>query len=331
MDLYDAGIRLILFLQGWGDWLFAPMQFFTFLGSEQFFLIIAPAIYWCLDARLGVRLSFFLLLSSSLNLTFKLFGHTPRPYWYDPQVRALVAESTFGIPSGHSQTAVVIWETLAAYLRRNWAWSLALLAIILIGLSRMVLAVHFPTDVIAGWLIGAALLWLLSALWKPAEDWVRRRPLWQQISASLAVSILMVLASFLARAALGDWQVPVEWVENAQKALPGSEPIHPLALSNTFTSAGAFFGIAAGLALIQRRGGYQPNGTAWQRAACLAIGVMVVLAIWMGLGAIFPDGENWLSYGLRFIRYTLVGLWGIWLAPLVFFRLGLAKPKSGIS
>lgn len=329
MDLLDAGIRLIQALQALGDWLAVPMQAISFLGSEEFFLIVAPAIYWCVDARLGIRLGLFLLLSASLNYTFKMAWHAPRPYWYTTQVHALASESSFGIPSGHAQTSVLIWETLAGYFRRNWAWSVGLLVIILIGISRMFLGVHFPTDVIAGWLIGAALLWALSALWEPAAEWARKRPLWGQIGAGLAVSLLLILATVLARLAVGDWQMPAEWVENARIAFPEGEPIEPLAISSAFTSAGAFFGMAAGLALIQRRGGYQPGGSAWQRLACLAIGLVVNLILWRGLGLVFPQGETIVAFAFRFLRYTLVGLWVAWLAPLVFTRLGLVKSYLG--
>jgi membrane-associated phospholipid phosphatase len=325
MELYDSGIRLIQALQALGGWLTAPMQFFSFLGSEQFFLVIAPAIYWCVDASLGIRLGLFLLISSNLHLTFKLVGHAPRPYWYDPGVRAFAAESTFGIPSGHSQTAVVVWETLAARIRRNWAWWGAILVIFLIGVSRLYLAVHFPTDVIAGWAIGAALLWVLSAVWKSTAGWAKALPLWQQIAAGLGFSILLVLAAILARAALGSWQVPAEWIENAQHAFPEGEPIDPLALSNTFTSAGTIFGMLAGLALIHQRGGFQPDGEPWQKLARFALGLAGMLAIYLGLGAVFPRGEYLLAYLLRFLRYGLLGLWVVWLAPLVFYRLGLAK------
>ncbi len=99
----DWGIPIIAWLQGLGEGLKAPMQLFTFLGTEEFFLVVMPAILWCLDAALGIRLGFILLASDGLNGTLKLAFGWPRPYWVSDQVRALASESSFGIPSNPSK------------------------------------------------------------------------------------------------------------------------------------------------------------------------------------------------------------------------------------
>jgi hypothetical protein len=51
---------------------------------------------------------------------------------------------------------------------------------------------------------------------------------------------------------------------------------------------------------------------------------MGVIALWYGLGAVLPRGEEWLPLLLRFLRYSLVGLWVTGAAPWVFVRLNLA-------
>jgi hypothetical protein len=48
-----------------------------------------------------------------------------------------------------------------------------------------------------------------------------------------------------------------------------------------------------------------------------------ILALYLGLGQIFPRNADLLSYILRFVRYTLIGLWVAWLGPLVFEKLKL--------
>jgi hypothetical protein len=52
--------------------------------------------------------------------------------------------------------------------------------------------------------------------------------------------------------------------------------------------------------------------------------------IYVGLGMIFPDEPNLLDYSLRFLRYSLVGFWAIWLAPFIFVKLGLAQPRRAV-
>ena len=49
-SIWDSGIHFILWLQGLGHWLQAPMAGFTFLGTEQFYLLIMPVLLWCVDA-----------------------------------------------------------------------------------------------------------------------------------------------------------------------------------------------------------------------------------------------------------------------------------------
>lgn len=53
-NLLNGGIPCVLYLQGLGGWLLKPMKFFSLLGYEEFFLFVAPAVYWCVDAGLGL-------------------------------------------------------------------------------------------------------------------------------------------------------------------------------------------------------------------------------------------------------------------------------------
>ncbi len=328
MNIWDWGIQTIMWLQGLGSWLVAPMKAFSFLGNEEFFLMVAPAIYWCVDAALGLRIGLFLMLSAGTNTIIKLALHAPRPYWYSPSVRAFTAEGSFGIPSGHAQNAVNVWGTLAAGLRRRWFWVSATLVILLIGLSRLYLGVHFPTDVLAGWLIGILLLWFLLKLAAPVDRWIQNHSLPAGLAAAFCLALALILAGALMRLSLSGWSLPSEWVENARNALPDADPIAPLAISGLITNAGAFFGLAAGALILRRRGGFDAGGPPWKRTVRYFVGVAGVLVLYMGLGAIFPRGESLLPYILRFIRYSLVGLWVTWLAPLAFYALKLADEKK---
>ena len=176
MDFLTAnGIDLVILIQGLGDWLVAPMRFFTFLGSEDFFFLILPAIYWCIDSALGLRIGYILIISNGLSFIFKLAFAGPRPYWINPQVQALTYESSFGVPSGHAQNAVSIWGLMAHRIGKSWAYALGFGIALLIGFSRLVLGMHFPHDVLAGWLIGGVLLWTFARLWHPVSAWLGRQ------------------------------------------------------------------------------------------------------------------------------------------------------------
>jgi len=94
------------------------------------------------------------------------------------------------------------------------------------------------------------------------------------------------------------------------------------------TSAGTFFGLAAGAAWIALRGGYQASGSVEQRIMRYIIGAIGILILWMGLGEVFPRNPDLISYVLRYFRYTLVGFWVTAGAPWLFFRFKLVRyPK----
>jgi undecaprenyl-diphosphatase len=80
----------------------------------------------------------------------------------------LVAVHNLSYPSGHSANAMLVYLVLALMLvedprRRTWCIAAALLLAALVGTSRVVLGVHWPSDVLGGWAFGA--LWAIVVLW----------------------------------------------------------------------------------------------------------------------------------------------------------------------
>lgn len=323
-SLFDIGIRLILFIQNF-SWLEAPMRFFSFLGSEYFFLFVLPVIYWCIDSALGFRVGVILLFTGGLNDILKMVMRGPRPYWLSTQVKTFSAESSFGAPSGHSQSSTVVWGALADHFGKAWAWIVAIIIIFLIGFSRMFLAVHFPHDVLIGWILGALTLWPFIALWNSVAAWAKQKSFLQQIVLALTVSLVMVLFGGLAFYGLHGYVLPQEWMTNALRA--GDPLPAPVSMDVTLTSAGTLFGLLAGLAWINRRGGYQVSGPVGKRILSFVIGLIGVLILYLGLKLVFPSGDWPAAYFFRYLRYALVGFWISGGAPWLFFHFKIARPN----
>lgn len=320
-SLYDFGLQFIAGLQALGEWQTIWMKLFSFLGTEEFYMVALPLLYWCVDSALGLRMSVLLMTSGVLNSAFKLFFHAPRPYWISQEIRAFAEETSFGMPSGHAQNAVAMWGGMAAHLKRNWAWLVAVALAFLIGISRLYLGVHFPHDVVAGWLIGTIILWLTVRFWGPVARWAGEQSLLRQILYSFGLSLvllLMPIAGFVWLQRSG-WQAPGEWAAFAGEAV---------SLEGALTSAGTLFGLLAGVAWLQSRGGFQEKGTLLQQILRYALGILGVLAIRYGLKMIFPEGEAWLPWALRYVRYALIGFWVTGGAPWLFIKLKLALPRS---
>jgi undecaprenyl-diphosphatase len=96
-----------------------------------------------------------------LNNGLKLFFSKPRPQLWNH----LISESFFSFPSGHALGSMVLYGFIAYLLSSHYPkfsrliYSLAIIIIILIGLIRLYLGVHWPTDIIAGY--GVGFLWLM--------------------------------------------------------------------------------------------------------------------------------------------------------------------------
>jgi len=157
------------------DWLEGTMHIVTALGDYWVVLPLLAAVI-ALCYRKGWRLSATLLLVSTagsvvLTTVLKALFRRARPELFDAGYQA----SFYSFPSGHATVAVGLYGMLTLVLayrmrgRARWAVAVSgIIVVLLIGFSRLYLGVHYPTDIVAGYL--AALLWLVCvgavyALW----------------------------------------------------------------------------------------------------------------------------------------------------------------------
>jgi membrane-associated phospholipid phosphatase len=221
---------------------------------------------------------------------------------------------------------------IASGVRKQWAWIVAFALAFFIGFSRWYLGVHFPHDVIVGWLIGGVILWAFIKYWDSTEIWLKQKSLGSQIMIALIVSLGFVALGAVAVGRLDGYIFPDAWQENALRpveltelASPADGLPDPVSIESSITFAGVFFGMAMGAAWINARGGFQADGPIEKRALRFVVGLVGIVIIWMGLGEVFPDNGDLVSYVLRYVRYALVGFWIFAGAPWLFFRIKLAK------
>ena len=327
----DWGVDLILNLQSLGSWLVAPMNVITVAGSSALLLVITAIIYWCVDTKWGLRLAVTMALTVAINEILKVAIHDPRPYWYDPRVQLLTSpHGSFGIPSGHSATALAGWGLLAVFLATGWGWLIAAALVLLVGLSRVYLGVHFPSDVLAGWAVGALIAVLVLRLEGSVLARTRRTPEVTQIAIVLAVTLLLAtLSVFVNQSVIASWQLPKEWIENAARQAP-NHTLEPLSVKNIVASTGILSGLLVGAIVLNARGGFDVRGSRSQLLRRFIVGILGVLILWLGLDGLFglvPSGEGLLAFLLHYLRHTLLGMWVTALAPAIFIRAGLARMK----
>jgi len=289
--LLNWGIEVVVWFQQFSPGLDLPFKAFTFMGDEAFYLLFLPLVYWCIDRRTGAGLFILLLFSAYLNAVAKVIADQPRPFNYDPRVKPLGHAGGGGMPSGHTQNAVVIWGYLAMRYRKLIGWLIAGFLLIGIPLSRIYLGVHFPTDLVGGYLLGLVILILFLWLVPRLEKWLVQKGFAWQLALSVVLPILLIF-------------------------------LNPTDNRYVLSMIAALMGVSAGFVLERRFVRFSSHGPLWKRTMRYLLGVFILFGLWGGLRIALSTLEPAALF--RFIRYGLVGLWGGIGAPWLFVRLKLA-------
>ncbi len=270
--LHQVEIPLMLRLQQWlgpDVWWLSVSNLF---GSGGFQLALIPLLLPLLGWPRLRQLLFAMLWLGLLVQASKEGIGWPRPFHLQPELATQSAQG-FGMPSGHTASALLFWGALLGWLwpaRRGLAYSLALLLALTTGLARVWLGVHFISDVAAGLLIGTLLLAV--------------RPCWRADRQSAAW--LLLIASALALGGL---------TQSAHLAGIGM----------------AALGLWVGGLLTLTRGGYPPivtGAVTLAGGAAIGAGLWALplltsssLAILLGQFVLFFGLGLWLSAGLWWI------------------------------
>ena len=149
------------------------------LPVRRFFAAISrlgDGVFWyglmllliALDGVDGLLASTHMAATGAVALTLykglKRWTRRPRPYAAHPRIRAWVAPlDEFSFPSGHTLHAVAF--SVVALAHYPWLAPLLVPFALCVALSRVVLGLHYPSDVLAATAIGTALAWLSIQLW----------------------------------------------------------------------------------------------------------------------------------------------------------------------
>ena len=162
---FDAGVTLAVheLHKACGAWMKPLMEFISLLGKGGIFLILLSLVLILIrpSRKFGTAMIIGLTLGALIvNVWLKVVIARPRPYadenglfyplW---QLLGSHVESDFSFPSGHTNAAFAAMVPVFLLGRKRWSW-LALLFAVLMGVSRIYLVVHFPSDVVGGMITG---------------------------------------------------------------------------------------------------------------------------------------------------------------------------------
>ena len=307
------------FIQFLADHRSAPLTDFflavTSLGTFGFYIFIVTLTYVAWNKQLAIRLSILLLLTSALNGLLKLAIKNPRPFvlegtyqkkWaVSPRDAAAIAGG-YSTPSGHAMSAASFYSYLYLCTKNRYFKILAVAAIILIGFSRPYLGVHYGEDVLIGWALGlgcaviaAKYLAAFCARWS-------RLSIWNQVAIAIAASLALWLLALSLNGGRAQGEV-----------------------LGFLSDAGFLTGIVIARPLELRFVNFDPRSShvAAKILRLLLTCVLVVFTL-ISMNLVFrhPSAQiTWLGLVLHYVRFTAAGVVNIFLAPLLFTRMGLAK------
>ena len=154
---------------------------FSLFGEELPLILIVGFVYWSYDKKMGRNVGLIAIMGLIWNTMIKNVVLRRRPYFDHENINILriiepeadiydISAQGYSFPSAHSTNSVTVFGSLAINLRKRWFTVIAIIIPLLTGVSRFVVGAHYPTDVMAGWLLGLTSVVLVYTLQKKVKN-----------------------------------------------------------------------------------------------------------------------------------------------------------------
>ncbi|MEM1264075.1 MAG: phosphatase PAP2 family protein [Pseudomonadota bacterium] len=293
----------------------AIFQGITFMGGVEGYLIVIAFLYTVFKKRIAINASLVVLITMIANHLLKSIIQNPRPFTADgsyvemwavsaSQAAELAAE--FSTPSGHAMAAAAFYAYLLGQVRSTAARFTMTATIVLIGLSRPVLGVHYVEDILLGWVLGVGMAVLATS--HVDRTWER----WCSVSVSLHIAAVIALS-------VSVWLIT--WAVTGQQA--SALPIEFVGV------LGFLSGVCVAAPIEASHVEYAP---ASQSLSVRLLSFVLMTAVLAGLVVAFDELTAQLDMKTtvfasvwRYLQYTLIGAVGVLLIPWLLVKMKWSK------
>ena len=262
----------------------------TLLGEEIILVLLIVVIYFTMDKKLGRKIFLIAVTSGCMNSVVKNFVKRPRPFMVGDITPVRVETATgYSFPSGHTQN-LASWSTVIwTKYKKVWIGILALTGTILIAFSRMFLGVHYPSDVLAGAVLGIGIALFLNYVSEQLND-----------DKKLLLIIILCLLPFA-----------IFYLANPDPEYEDFFKLYPM-----------LPGFLLGMKVEERLAPLQYDVTVWKKILRVIIGVVCALVVKEGLklpldlgltGALLLDAFRYFA-----MVFVIIGL-----CPILFKKIKL--------
>lgn len=275
------------------------MLLITQLGEETAFLVIALILFWCVDKYKGYFVLCVGFVGTILNQFLKLWFRIPRPWVLDENFtileQAREAASGYSFPSGHTQSAVGTFGSIAYTSKRKSIRIGGVAIAALVAFSRMYIGVHTPLDVFVSIAIAVFLIVILKCL--VLDNFTRSFPYVLVFMFAIAVGLLLFVECYSYPADI--------FQENLNSGI-----------KNAYTLLGSLVGLLIVYVVDEKWLHFNTKAIWWAQIIKVAGGLILVLLVKSGL----KEPLNFLlgEYPGRSVRYMLIVITAGILWPLTF-------------
>lgn len=275
------------------------MLLITQLGEETAFLVVALIIFWCVNKRMGYYVLSVGFVGTLANQFMKLWFRIPRPWVLDGNFTILeearAAAGGYSFPSGHTQSAVGTFGSIAYVTKNRWIRIGAIVIAVLVPFSRMYVGVHTPADVLVAATMALALIFLMYPIVNAKNGKLMPYLLGGMLALSIGYMCFINVYPFPS-------DIDAHNLESGTK--------------NAYTLLGALLGMIIVYIVDEKWLNFSTEAIWWAQILKVAGGLLAVLAVKSGL----KEPLNLLfgaSVG-RSVRYGLVVIVAGILWPLTF-------------
>ena len=287
----------------------------AFAGGVEGYILLAALIYVVWNKRLAIQLSVVMLAALSLNDLLKMLLRNPRPFiaqgtylqkWAVSAKSARGLAMEFSTPSGHAAGAAAFYAYLYGLVRNRVVRIIAVAAILLIGLSRPYLGVHYFEDILLGWTLGLA----VAAVALRCGEAIAAA--WNRISHGLQIAIV-------ALSGLALWLIAI--------LLNGHSTAGP---PYAYLCYGGFLtGVVIARPLELSKVNFDPRSSTFLVKILrylLSVGLLVTTLFALEMIFLLITSRFSMLWNLlEYVRFIAAGFVTVFLAPWVFTRIGWAR------